>query len=216
MPAIRASQLLSVGPLLLYALVILLVALSYSALFRRKSRLEQEQEFAGIVRVHMSWAGVDNDKWLREQRELYILLKDGKSFFEERRNALRDRQDDPLYERLVDRKKVTQILIVHPHFRFIDAVANADPKKAQEPQIQIDECLQAVRTMQAMASEAMSPGIDITKRNTFSGYHLVPTYNATFGDENAHINFYYTRPYRGNLISLECRRLEHGGINEVR
>ena len=57
-----------------------------------------------------------------------------------------------------------------------------------------------------MAANARRNGIDMTKRNLFSGYHVIPTYNALFGDDKAFVHMYYSKSYRGHLNTLECHK----------
>lgn len=161
---------------------------------------EATKAYRGVIQVDRSWAGLVDEKWFSEQRNLDILLKDGKRFFEERKELL--------FQRLVDFDKRTRILIVHPEFSHIKAVASMDLDKRHVPQIQTDDCLAAIAIMQKLVIDAKRErdGIDITKRNVFSGYHAIPTYNALFGDERAYIHMYYSKPYRGYLNTFECQK----------
>ena len=131
------------------------------------------------------------------------MLKDGYSFFKDRQGELKDRFRKTDFH--------TTILILHPDYQYIPAVAQMDPVKANDPAKQIEDCRLAIQTMQKIRRELMAElpaQSDICDRVKFFGYKLVPTWTGFIGSSLAYISLYFTHPHRGGLNTLIVRRMD--------
>jgi nucleoside 2-deoxyribosyltransferase len=165
-----------------------------SLTLRRFSKLVQPD--LGIRKIHTAWVGRDIDEYVAKQEELFVMLKDGYTFFSER--------SDLLFERLCDPALTTKIMILHPEYEYMGAIASMDPLKRGSPELQKNDCIRAIGTMQRMREKIQQKtGRDISKQVTFVGYRLVPTWNGFVGRTRATIHLYPTIPYRGDLQTLE-------------
>jgi len=149
---------------------------------------------SGVVHVHQLWSGDVPKEFIKSQQRLRIMWKDGFSFLGKRESELKERFRETHFK--------TQILIVHPKFQFMGAIAQMDPYKGTADK-QVADCHSAIATMQKIREELRNENIDIRERVEFFGYSLVPTWNGYIGDSLAYVSLYFTRPYRGGLNTLE-------------
>jgi hypothetical protein len=165
----------------------------------------QKQVFAaGLVGAFPLWLGRVPEEFLDSEVYLRIMLKDGYTFFSERKEALKKRFRQAHFH--------TKILILHPESPYIPAVAQMDPVKETHSDRQVNDCLLAIKTMQTIRRELMSEeSIDIAERVEFLGYPFVPTWNGFIGSSLSYISFFFTRPYRGELNTLVIRRTNDRG-----
>lgn len=153
------------------------------------------KDFAKNAVVACGWSQNIPPNFIEQQRNLVLFFKDGYSFF--KTNA------ELLTRRLANSEKSTIILIVHPDSSAMNAIANMDDHKAGHPESQQSDCLQAIKVMQGIRNKLLGDGKgDCAERTAFVGHHLVPTWNGAIGDNQAFVNLYTTRPYRGKLASL--------------
>ncbi len=163
--------------------------------------------------VQIGYSRPVEQDFLLSARELTILLKDGYSFF--RANAA------VLKERFKDASKKTTIVIVHPDSPNLTAIASMDIEKAGKPDVQKNDCLQAIACLHKIMDEILTEGTlsreDLESRVAFIGHDFVPTYNGFIGDDLAIINHYTTRAYRGPLVSMRVARQDpdHGLLYEA-
>jgi hypothetical protein len=150
------------------------------------------------------FGGLVDDDFLKSQRSLDIFIKDGHTFFEKRNDVIRSR--------MCDQTKSTRIIIVHPDYQFMEAVANMDDHKENKPDIQRADCLKVIRTLQEISKVALKSGIDIRKTTEFFGIKMVPTWNGFLGDDRGFAYFYYTRAYRGDLLRLSFDDIGEGAL----
>jgi hypothetical protein len=160
---------------------------------------------AGLVGAFELWAGRVPKDFLQSELDLRIMLKDGFSFFSERKQELK--------ERFRKKNLQTKILMLHPNYPFMPAVAQMDHVKAEEVAKQVADCRFGILTMQQIRSELLSETerIDISDRVEFLGYSLVPTWTGFIGSSLAYVSMYFTRPYRGNLNTLIIRSTDDRG-----
>ncbi|HXW30217.1 MAG TPA: hypothetical protein VEK55_12725 [Xanthobacteraceae bacterium] len=163
---------------------------------------------AGIIGIQKIWAGELDDEYLRSQESLDIFLKDGHTFFKDHIDAIADR--------LCDSRKSTRIMIVHPDFELMSAVASMDFKKAGSPERQRSEILDTITRLQAVASRARHRGLEITERNEFRGYHLIPTWNFFLGDSRCYLHLYRSRAYRGPLHTIIFQKTDTGLYEDMK
>jgi len=156
----------------------------------------------GIRDATAMWAGTIDDDFITSQENLSILLKDGHTYFHVRAEALMER----LRRRhgLSHAPGSTSILILHPDYEHMSAVADMDPQKKGHPEKQRADCLKAVDAMQKILKQLNSEGIlGIEKKVRFAGYRMIPTWNGFLGTTHAFIHLYHTAPYRGVLRTLK-------------
>jgi hypothetical protein len=157
---------------------------------------------AGVVGAYAPWGEHVSEEFLLAQRSLWIVFKDGYSFFED---AARIAQ---LKERFRNPALTSRIQIVHPDFKFLEAVRSMDDKKVD----QRGDCLRAIKAMQAIRSQLKSEvDIHTSGRVEFIGHHSIPTWTGFIGDELAFVSTYFTRPWRGKLNTLVLRRSDEEG-----
>ena len=155
----------------------------------------------GIRDATSMWAGTVDNTFILDQRHLSILLKDGHTFFGTRAETLRERFRR--YHGSNRESGSTSILILHPEYQHMAAVADMDPQKKGHPEKQRADCLRAIRTMHGIREYLDSEGIpDIEKKVRFAGYRMVPAWNGFLGTTHAFIHLYHTAPYRGVLRTL--------------
>jgi hypothetical protein len=93
----------------------------------------------------------------------------------------------------------TKILIVHPDFKFIDAVELMDDEKLN----QRADCLRAIAAMRLIREEMLeSADIHKSGRVEFIGYNMIPTWTGFFGRDRAFVSMYFSDPQRGPLNTL--------------
>lgn len=161
---------------------------------------------AGVVSVHAAWKAYAPEQFVVTQRRLWILLKDGYSFF---RSDARRKQ---LISRFKDQRLQTCILIVHPDFEHLAAVESMDSAKVSR-KAQRRDCLAAIDAMQGIRKELLADGVDIAASTNveFVGYHKVPTWTGYVGDDIAYVSHYFTRTDRSDLNTIVAKRTDAGG-----
>jgi hypothetical protein len=103
---------------------------------------------------------------------------------------------EELKARFCDNRLQTKILLLHPDYRFIEAVANMDVHKAGSPDKQKSDCKFAIRLLQELRAEIQQEREeDIRDRVQLYGYHLVPTWAGFVGRSGASISMFFTRPH---------------------
>ena len=153
----------------------------------------------------LTWAGQVDIKFLLEEQDLWIVLKDGHTFFTDRREALA--------QRLAGSDLKTTIMILHPDYAHIAAVADMDPNKRGKPDMQVKDCRFAVQTLHDLRNRLIADGRDdIAKTVKFIGYRQVPVWIGFIGNSQAIVHIYCTHPYRGKLPTIKCQR---DGANSV-
>jgi len=148
----------------------------------------------GITSAFSMWVGTNIDgfdKWFLNQDKMDIFLKDGKTFFSEKRELIK--------ERFLNKKK-TRIMIIHPHYNHLGVVAEADPYKKEKTQI--EDCIVSINVMHSIRNDLIKIGIECCDFVDFIGYRVFPTWNGYIGDNYAYIYLYFSRPYRGRLNTL--------------
>jgi hypothetical protein len=150
----------------------------------------------GICKVSSCWVGTIENKFVASQNNLSLFLKDGHSFF-------RDKVG-PLKQRLLARGGSTCVMILHPDYEHMAAVANMDPIKRGHPDKQRADCLNSIKVMHSIRdSIKQETGSDISGAVTFRGYRAVPTWCGFIGESAAIIHLFHTRPHRGDLLTFE-------------
>jgi hypothetical protein len=158
----------------------------------KNSRLFEDK---GVYRTCSMLEGTISDGFMLAQEELFIFLKDGHTFFNSCAHLLQ--------QRFVDKKCTTKVLILHPDFEHIDAVASMDPKKKGND-IQRKDCLGAIGVMHNIRRDIISNGgMDIASRVLFLGYRTIPTWSGFIAKTEAIIRLYPARPHRGDLLTLQ-------------
>jgi nucleoside 2-deoxyribosyltransferase len=149
-------------------------------------------ESSRFVEHAQAWVGRDLiDDLLCREETLNIFLKDGRTFFREKRTLLE--------QRFSTVRARTDILLLHPDYAHMAAVAAMDPNKNSRKQR--EDCVAAIKAMHDI--RANLPDSDrLDDRVGFWGYHLVPTWNGFMGEHDAIIHLYFSRPYRGELNTL--------------
>jgi hypothetical protein len=148
------------------------------------------------IKTNFLWNGSDIDEFILKEKELLIFLKDGYTIFSKKYNLLLRRFQDPTL--------LSKVMILHPDYEYMGAVAGMDPFKIGNPNIQKGDCMKAISAMHQMRKQIkIEKAEDISKRIVFGGYRAVPTWNGYIGDSKAIIHLYPTVAFRGNLPSLE-------------
>lgn len=167
----------------------------------------QKHVFAnGLIGAFPLWAGRVPSDFIRSEQDLRIMLKDGFTFFSERKAELK--------ERFRQRGFHTKILMLHPDYPFMAAVAQMDHVKSDNVRQQLQDCRFAIDTMQQIRAELLheSQGkIDIRQTVEFLGYSLVPTWTGFIGSSTSYVSLYFTRPYRGELNTLLIQKFDDRG-----
>lgn len=164
-------------------------------------------EDKGVRATPSMSAGKVSDDFLREEPDLSIILKDGHTFLDLKRHILS--------ERLRDMNCSTRILILHPDYKYIGAVADMDQYKKGSPRKQKHDCLNAVRIMHEIRELLKNDSDDLADRVPFVGYRAIPTWNGFIGTNHAIIHLYPTIPYRGDLQTIDiAARGRQGSITE--
>jgi hypothetical protein len=150
------------------------------------------------------WAGKVSDDFLLKENPLSILLKDGHTFFRTKGELLK--------RRFLSAGKMTNILILHPDYKYIGAVADMDPHKKGFPKKQRVDCLDSIRIMHGIRNAIRAEmKIDIAERVLFLGFKTIPTWNGFISATQAIIHIYPTFPHRGDLQTLEIASKDHDG-----
>ena len=179
---------------------------SLTELFKSNSAemFSRETALKGIHTVSTVWFGQDGPDFVRSDEELMVLLKDGYTLMSTRRAELK--------ARFSNTRLKTRLLFLHPDCRFMDAVANMDPRKAGAPNRQRSDCLFAISTIQQLRAEIWNEyGVEIRDRVQAYGYYLVPTWSGFLGLAKASVSMFYTRPHRGDLITFAIERTDSRG-----
>lgn len=151
--------------------------------------LAVSDESSRIVEHAQMWVGRDMaDEFLLREETISIFLKDGQTFFREK-SVLLERRFSTVQAQ-------TNILLLHPDFAHMEAVAAMDPSK--DAQKQKRDCMAAIDMMHSLRARA----IDLESRVGFWGYHLVPTWNGFLAESEAIVHLYFSRPHRGELNTL--------------
>lgn len=161
---------------------------------------------SGVVRTQKMWAGATPDSFIARQLRLTLLFKDGFSFFENENSVA------SLKARLADPAKRTTLLLLHPDYEGIASVAAMDPQKKGRPQLQREQCKDAIHTMHGIRDEISAErGLDVSLANVFCGYRRVPTWTGMLGDSSSFISLYTTTTHRGDLLTLQIMNVLPSG-----
>jgi hypothetical protein len=161
--------------------------------------VRKEALSSGIIGAHALWANTISESFLMSEKDLKILLKDGHDFFQNHAEGLK--------KRFQEKTLKTTILILHPEYKYIDAVAamdpDKDPAKPGQKDKQKNDCLLAISTMKGIRKELLQiENEEIKTRVEFFGYHYIPTWTGFIGSKLAYIALYFTHPHRGPLNTL--------------
>ena len=167
-------------------------------------RIQREVFASGLIGAYPMWSGRYPRDFIASQSTLRLMLKDGCTFFKERRQELLERFKNPDLE--------TKILLLHPDSHFMEAIAHMDDGKMNKPHLQVSDCKQAIKTLQKMRTDLLAEGIDIQNRVQVMGYVSVPTWSGAIGSSLGYAGFFFTRPYRGNLNFLVFKKAEDNGL----
>ena len=152
---------------------------------------------AGVINAfsQVNWGVPAN--FLQSQQFLRVVLKDGHDFFAIRKEELKSRFRNPTLK--------TRILVLHPEYPHMDAVAEMDPYKVIAEK-QVSDCCAAIRAMQEIRAELAKEGIEVRNQAELFGYSSVPTWTGFVGDTLAYVSFFSTLPHRGALPTLVVKR----------
>lgn len=161
-------------------------------------------EDRGVRNCLSMWAGKIDDVFILEQRHLRIFLKDGFTFFKNKYDSLK--------KRLSNARRATSILILHPDYEHMKAVADMDTEKKGRAEIQREDCLTAIRTLHKIRDELLrDKNVDIAQTVDFVGYRSIPTWNGFIGTTEAIIHLYPAKRYRGDLKTLRINAKDKDG-----
>lgn len=167
-------------------------------LIRHVQRLKESvtvSDADGLASMEIAWSCSVSDEFLLAKGDLTIKVKDGFTFFSKRSAVLKKRFSNPRHK--------TMVLMVHPDYEHLAALADSDPEKRGEPEIQRNDCICSVKEMQLLRATILHEiKLDIAKTVTFMGYRSSPTWAGILGPVESSIGIYNTRCYRGELLTM--------------